>query len=94
MTIPNRKEKESKAKHPERDKQFRYINAQRADYVEAKIPTVSIDCKKKELIGDFKNPGESGCQKAVQVNVHDFPSEGMGRAVPCGKVLRYGRICC
>lgn len=80
----NRKEKETGSQHPQRDEQFRYIGEKRELYRKEGIPTVSIDCKKKELIGDFKNPGESWCVKAEQVNAHDFLSSAKGRAVPYG----------
>jgi len=80
----NRKEKESGAQHPQRDEQFRYIGDQRVAYRDEGIPTVSIDGKKKELIGNFKNQGASWCLDAEQVNVHDFLSTAKGRAVPYG----------
>lgn len=70
--------------HPQRDEQFQYIQAQRAQHVAAGQPQISVDTKKKELIGDFKNPGRSWGQSAEQVNIHDFPSEAVGRAVPYG----------
>jgi hypothetical protein len=45
---------------------------------------ISVDTKKKELVGDFKNPGQVWCQTPERVKVHDFPSEAVGRAVPYG----------
>jgi len=45
---------------------------------------LSIDTKKKELVGNFKNAGQIGCQQALQVNNHDFPQDAQGRAVPYG----------
>ena len=70
--------------HPERDRQFEYIHAQREQHQQAGQPTLSVDTKKKELVGDFKNGGRIWCQEAEPVKVHDFLSEGEGRAVPYG----------
>ncbi len=70
--------------HPDRDTQFRYIRQQRAAYQQAGQPTLSIDTKKKELVGNFKNAGRIWCQAPEQVNSHDFPSQAVGRAVPYG----------
>jgi Rhodopirellula transposase DDE domain len=79
----NVKEVEGKP-HPERDTQFQYIQAQRAHHQAAGNPCLSVDTKKKELIGNFKNAGQSWSIQAERVNVHDFPSEADGRAVPYG----------
>jgi len=70
--------------HPERDRQFTYIEEQRKQHQEAGQPTLSVDTKKKELIGNFKNPGQIWCQHAEVVNVHDFKQDALGRAVPYG----------
>jgi hypothetical protein len=70
--------------HPDRDTQFRYIQAQRAQHVAAGHACLSVDTKKKELIGNFKNAGQGWGLNAERVNVHDFPSEAEGRAVPYG----------
>ena len=79
----NVKEHEGEA-HPERDQQFEYIREQRAMHRQAGQPTISVDTKKKELVGNFKNAGRIGCRQAEAVNIHDFLSEGVGRAVPYG----------
>jgi hypothetical protein len=79
----NVKEHEGEA-HPQRDQQFEYIGEQRALHQQAGQPTLSVDTKKKELVGNFKNAGRIWCQEAEVVNIHDFPSEGVGRAVPYG----------
>jgi hypothetical protein len=68
----------------ERDVQFRYILEQRTQHQAAGQPTISVDTKKKELIGDFKNAGRAWRQTPERVNVHDFPQEAVGRAVPYG----------
>src|SRR3989338_7014731 len=60
---------------PERDAQFRYINGQAAGFLRRRQPVISVDAKKKELVGYFKNAGRAwrrkGCPR--EVNVHDFP---------------------
>ncbi len=70
--------------HPERDRQFTYIGEQREQHQAAGQPSISVDTKKKELIGNFKNAGQIWCQSAEVVNVHDFKQDGLGRAVPYG----------
>lgn len=80
----NRKTIESKAEHPERNQQFEYLRQQRAAHQAAKQPTLSLDTKKKELIGNFKNAGRIWTKHPEAVNAHDFPNDGLGRAVPYG----------
>lgn len=79
----NVKQMEGK-QHPDRDRQFEYIQEQRNKHQEAGQPEISVDTKKKELVGNFKNTGQIWCQTPERVNVHDFPSEAIGRAVPYG----------
>jgi hypothetical protein len=79
----NVKEHEGEA-HTDRDTQFNYIWQQRAMHQQAGHPTLSIDTKKKELVGNFKNGGRIWCQEPEPVNIHDFPSQAIGRAVPYG----------
>ncbi len=79
----NRKQAAGK-QHPERDQQFQHIQAQRAAHQAAGHPTISVDTKKKELVGNFKNAGQIWCQEAEVVDVHDFPQDAVGRAVPYG----------
>ncbi len=80
----NRKERETSSGHPERDAQFQHIEKQKQVHRDAHLPIISVDTKKKELIGDFKNAGRDWCQAAEVVKVHDFPSEALGRSVPYG----------
>jgi hypothetical protein len=68
----------------ERDLQFSYLQYQRQQFVDAAQPVLSVDTKKKELVGNFKNAGRVWCQEAQEVNVHDFPSQATGKAVPYG----------
>jgi hypothetical protein len=70
--------------HPDRDQQFEHIHEQRAEHRAHGQPILSIDTKKKDLVGNFKNPGQIWCQEAEPVNVHDFRQDAMGRAVPYG----------
>ena len=70
--------------HPDRDRQFRYIRRVKQVFQAAGHPIISIDTKKKELIGNFKNPGQTWCRYAEEVNVHDFRHDAVGRAVPYG----------
>jgi len=71
---------------PERDAQFRYINEQVKKFVVQGDPVISVDTKKREIVGDFKNPGRTWRKKrdAKEVNVYDFPSLGIGVAIPYG----------
>ena len=70
--------------HPERDQQFQHLYEQRANHRSVGQPTISVDTKKKELVGNFKNPGQIWCQEAEKVNIHDFRQDAVGRAVPYG----------
>lgn len=81
--LANRPELSGKP-HPERDKQFRYIQRVKQLYLQAGYPVISVDTKKKELIGAFKNQGRCWANQPEKVNVHDFRSEALGRAVPYG----------
>lgn len=80
----NTKQLESSAAHPDRDRQFGYITEQRQAFSAAGLPQISVDAKKKELIGQFKNAGRVWGQEAEPVNVHDFRPDALGRAVPYG----------
>jgi hypothetical protein len=80
----NAKEHEASAQHPDRDTQFRYIETQKQTFLAAGDPIISVDTKKKELIGNFKNAGQAWRQEADLVNVHDFLSDALGRGVPYG----------
>ena len=76
--------KENATSHPERDRQFRYIARVKRLFMEAGYPVISVDMKKKELIGNFKNAGQCWCLEAEQVNVHDFRGDAIGLATPYG----------
>lgn len=68
----------------ERDKQFKYIFQVRKKAAKNGFPVISVDGKKKELIGDFKNSGRAYCREPENVNVYDFPSDATGKGVPYG----------
>jgi hypothetical protein len=72
------------ATHPDRNDQFEYLGMQKAAYKAAGLPIISVDTKKKELIGNFKNAGQTWCLKAEAVNDHDFAQDALGKAVPYG----------
>jgi Rhodopirellula transposase DDE domain len=74
------------AQHPDRDAQFRYLNEQARAHLAAGQPVVSVDTKKKELVGNFANGGAEWqpVGQPEQVNVHDFPDPELGKAIPYG----------
>jgi hypothetical protein len=81
----NRKTQEGSS-HPDRDAQFGYINQQAILALREGLPVVSVDTKKKELVGEYKNSGQEWQPrgKPRTVNVHDFPDPKMGKAIPYG----------
>ncbi|WP_330460075.1 ISAzo13 family transposase [Streptomyces sp. NBC_00820] len=73
--------------HPDRDAQFRYINERATEHMVGGQPVISVDAKKKELVGDYKNAGRQWRPEGepVQVKTHDFPDrQGPGKAIPYG----------
>jgi transposase len=81
----NRKTKEGDS-HPDRNAQFEHINAKVQQYISVRQPVISVDTKKKELVGDFKNNGQDWRPqgKPAPVRVHDFAIPELGRAAPYG----------
>jgi hypothetical protein len=69
---------------PGRDAQFAYIAAQRQAFADQGLPVVSVDSKKRELVGNFKNAGATWCTEPTLVNDHDFRSDAEGIALPYG----------
>jgi len=69
---------------PERDRQFRYIARQRRRFAQEQAPIISVDTKKRELVGNFKNAGQVWSREPIQVFDHDFRSLGQGVAIPYG----------
>jgi hypothetical protein len=69
---------------PDRNLQFEYIADLRQKFCHRRLPVISVDTKKRELVGNFKNPGASWKQSARQVFDHDFRSDSTGVAIPYG----------
>jgi hypothetical protein len=74
------------AQHPDRNAQFEKINATAEDFLERDLPVISVDTKKKELVGNFKNRGQEWQPQGEPelVDVHDFPDDAVGKAIPYG----------
>jgi len=72
--------------HPDRDKQFRYLDRKVRQYQRASQPVISVDTKKKELVGSFQNKGQEWHPKGCppEVNVHDFQDKELGKVAPYG----------
>jgi len=81
----NRKTLEGRA-HPDRDAQFQYINRRAKAFQGQGQPVVSVDTKKKELVGQFRNSGREWHPQGQpeEVQVHDFPNEALGKVIPYG----------
>jgi len=81
----NRKTREGDS-HPDRNAQFEYINTQVKTFQHSRQPVISVDTKKKEIVGDFRNVGKEyrkkGCPE--EVRVHDFQDKELGKAIPYG----------
>jgi Rhodopirellula transposase DDE domain len=72
------------ARHPDRDRQFQYLTGLKQAFLAAGLPVISVDAKKKELVGNFEQAGTCWCQEADRVNAYDFKSAAEGIAVPYG----------
>jgi len=70
--------------HPHRDRQYRFIQRVKRLFRRHGAPVISVDAKKGELIGNFKNAGKAWCVAAEEVNTYDFPSDSDGKATPYG----------
>lgn len=81
----NRKTREG-TRHPDRNAQFEHISARVKEFQRRGAPVISVDAKKKELVGDFKNAGREWFPKGrpLHVRVHDFEDEDLGKALPYG----------
>jgi hypothetical protein len=77
---------EGKKDHPDRNEQFEYINSLSKKFVRNGHPVISVDTKKKELIGNYKNSGREWRKKGTPIDVlsHDFPDPALPKAVPYG----------
>jgi hypothetical protein len=74
----------NKKHDPERDQQMRYLAHKRRAFQQAGFPVISVDAKQRELVGNFKNPGQTYRRKALDVLESDYPSEADGVAIPYG----------
>jgi transposase len=81
----NRKTQEGTA-HPDRDRQFHYISRQVSQFQKSHRPVISVDAKKRELIGNYKQPGQEWHPKGkpTEVKMHDFEDQESGKAIPYG----------
>ena len=81
----NRKTREG-IDHPDRDKQFEYINETVQKFLHSRQPVISVDTKKKEIVGDFSNAGREYRKKGSpeETRMHDFPDKKLGKAIPYG----------
>jgi hypothetical protein len=85
-SLQSTRKTEEGADHPDRDAQFRHINATVKKALATGIPVISVDTKKKELVGNYANAGRQWrrAKQAITVNGHDFPSPDVPRAYPYG----------
>lgn len=85
-SLQGNKKKQEGAQHPDRNAQFEYINEKVRQQLDAGEPAISVDSKKKELVGSFKNAGRELRPKGTSecVNAYDFPSQAEGKAIPYG----------
>jgi hypothetical protein len=85
-TLQRTQKTEEGAQHPDRDAQFRYVNEQAKQQLAAGEPVVSVDTKKKELVGWYANGGREWqpAGEPERVGVHDFPDAEVGKAIPYG----------
>jgi len=70
--------------HPDRDAQFKYINRMASSFSRTNDPIIYVDTKKKELVGKFKNNGQTWTKNSIEVLDHDFASYSSGKAIPYG----------
>ncbi len=84
FSLKTNKKTKSRLENPQRDEQFKYIAQQKNNFVSSQFPIISVDTKKKELIGNFKKAGHTWCKKAEEVYKYDFTSLAICRAVPYG----------
>ena len=83
-TLRSNKKRLSRKQDAGRDSQMHYLVRLRNRYVRHNLPAISVDCKKKEKIGLFKNPGRTLRREALEVLATDFPSDAKGKAIPYG----------
>ena len=77
-------EEDDGPRHPDRNAQFENIARLKKEYLKAGLPVISMDTKKKELLGDFYRDGKIDTQETIETNDHDFGSAGSGMVIPHG----------
>jgi Sec-independent protein translocase protein TatA len=83
-TLKKNRKRLSRKQDEQRDEQMKYLARQRKRFLGRNQPVISVDCKKKELIGQFHNPGRTLRKVALDVLETDFPSDATGKAIPYG----------
>jgi hypothetical protein len=83
-TLKANRKRLSEGRDPDRDRQFRYLRRVRTLFASKGLPVISVDTKKKELVGNFKNGGRRWRRRHQDVKDHDFPSQAIGPAIPYG----------
>lgn len=78
------RKKKTMGQHPDRNAQFENIARLRREYQDAGDPVISVDTKKKELVGDYHRPGHTFTEQTVETLDHDFPKPGQGKLIPHG----------
>lgn len=78
------RKQQARTQDPDRDRQFRYLIRMRKLYLAKGLPVISVDGKKKEWVGNFKNAGRTWRRRARHVLDHDYPSWALGQAIPAG----------
>lgn len=97
ISLKKNKKFEAGQHHPDREAQFQNLTDIKRNYLRDKKPIISIDAKKKELIGNFKNDGRTWRKDAYHVLDHDFPSAAQGKLIPFGIYdlqRNYGHVYC
>lgn len=83
-TLKKNRKRLSRKQDEHRDEQMKCLTRQRKRFLSKNQPVISVDCKKKELIGQFRNPGRTLRKAAIEVLETDFPSDATGKAIPYG----------
>jgi hypothetical protein len=85
-TLQANRKRDEGASHPDRNAQFEYIYQKVQRFLATRQPVISVDAKKKENLGNFKNPGQEyhPMGKALHVRVYDFVDKALGKAIPYG----------
>jgi hypothetical protein len=74
----------TRERNPQRDRQMRYVHRKRRAFLKAGKPVISVDTKKRELVGNFRNAGGTWRRQALEVLEYDYPSHAEGVAIPFG----------